>query len=196
MAYSDDNELMDRVKQGEKPAYEELVERHYHAGVVFACQIVRDYHMAEDIVQECFARIYLMRSRYKPSFTFKTYLFTVIRNQSVDYLRKQKKLATADWSESAVAVSGQQVEDVLIDGEEKKDLYRHIRGLKEEHRQLLYLYAIEELSYKEIARITGQSAGQVKAKLFRCRQTLKSRMGEENQSERKRKNHERNLAKG
>ena len=184
MTYKDDNALMAQAAKGSKTAYEELVVRHYDAGVIFACQIVNDYHMAEDLVQECFAKIYFMRNRYKPTFTFKTFLFTVIRNQSIDYIRKQKKLATIDWDESCNDRSVQHVEETLIDDEEKKDLYLQISNLKEEQKQLLYLYAIEELSYKEIARITGQSVGQVKIKLFRCRQKLKSKMGEEKQNDR------------
>lgn len=184
MTNKDDNTLMQQVIQGEKSAFEELVIRHYNAGVVFSYQIVSDYHMAEDIVQECFAKIYFMRNRYKPTFTFKTYLFTVIRNQSIDYIRKQKKITTVDWEESCNDREEHPVEEIIIDGEEKKNMYLQIRNLKEEQKQLLYLFAIEELSYKEIARITGQSAAQVKIKLYRCRQNLKSKMKEGNRDDR------------
>ena len=179
MTYKDDNLLMELAKQGDKSAYEELVVSHYNAGVVFACQIIKDYHMAEDIVQECFAKIYLARSRYKPTFTFKTYLFTVIRNQSIDYIRKREKSSAVEWDEAGNVGDVQHVEEALVEEEEKRNLYMHIRNLKADQKQLLYLYAIEDLSYREIARITGQSVGQVKIKLFRCRQILKSKVKEE-----------------
>lgn len=191
MTDQDDNTLMEQATQGDKTAYEELVVRHYNAGVVFACQIVGDYHMAEDIVQECFAKIYLLRNRYRPAFTFKTYLFTVIRNLSIDYVRKRKKSAAADWDGwdgscniENMRQAEETLEEALIDNEEKKALYSHISNLKKEQKQLLYLYAVEELSYKEIARITGQSVGQVKVKLFRCRKILKSKVEEERQNDR------------
>lgn len=184
MTCKDDNTLMEQVKQGDKTAYEEIVERHYKAGVIFACQIINDHHMAEDIVQDCFAKIYLMRSRYKSTFAFKTYLFTVIRNHSIDFMRKESRSETVDWDDSHDDKSVRYVEEMIINDEEKKRMYFHINNLKAEQKQLLYLFAIEGLSYKEIARITGQSVGQVKIKLFRCRQTLKLKMEEEKRNDR------------
>lgn len=167
-----DHELMERVKQGDKEAYEVLVLKYRQAGIAFSKQIVKDEYLAEDVVQDCFANIYIIRHRYNNRASFKTYLFTLIKNRSIDYLRKQKETAKlCNLDELSYAASS--TEQVYIEKERLDTIYRYLNQMKGESGQMLYLYAVEDLSYDEIARVMKQSKAQVKIKLYRARQKLK-----------------------
>ncbi len=87
---SDDNILMEETNRGNKEAFERLVLKHRKKAIGFAFSFLKDVHMAEDIVQESFAVIYINRSKYEPKNTFKTFLFTIIKNRCIDYWRKNK----------------------------------------------------------------------------------------------------------
>lgn len=86
----DDNVLMEQTKNGDSKDFEKLVLRHREKAIGFAFSLLTDVHMAEDIVQESFAAIYINRNRYKDKNTFKTFLFAVIRNKCIDFIRKNK----------------------------------------------------------------------------------------------------------
>ena len=167
-----DHELMELVKQGDKEAYEMLVLRYRKAGIAFSKQIVKDEYLAEDVVQDCFATIYIIRHRYSNQASFKTYLFTLIKNRSIDYLRKQKDIAKLR-SLDEVSYSASSAEQVYIEKERRDTIYGYLNQMKGDSGQMLYLYAVEDLSYDEIAKVMKQSKAQVKIKLYRARQKLR-----------------------
>lgn len=86
----DDNTIMNIVKSGDKKVFEELVIRHRLKALRFAPKYVKEEFIAEDIIQDSFALIYVKRMEYNNTYSFKTFLYTVIRNKCIDYLRKQK----------------------------------------------------------------------------------------------------------
>ncbi len=91
----EDNALMQFVQQGDRTAFETLMIKHRVAATYFANSFIHDIDISEDIVQESFISVYMSRMNYKPIHTFKTYLFTVVRNHAIDYLRKKK--TTMAW---------------------------------------------------------------------------------------------------
>lgn len=81
---------MEKTKDGNKEAFEKLVLKNRKDAIGFAYSYLKDIYISEDIVQESFASIYINRHSYKPKNTFKTFLFAVIRNRCIDFLRKNK----------------------------------------------------------------------------------------------------------
>ena len=82
--------LIKRLVQGDKTAFE-LLFRFYYAGLVtFATQIVLDAGDAEEIVQDFFVRLWVGRQGIKNSGSLKNYLFTSIKNSSLNFLKKEK----------------------------------------------------------------------------------------------------------
>jgi RNA polymerase sigma factor (sigma-70 family) len=83
----EDSALIKSFLKGNNESFERLIIIHRAKALSFAQRYLHDMYAAEDIVQESFADIYVYRERYKDRYSFKTYLFTIIRNKSVDYIR-------------------------------------------------------------------------------------------------------------
>jgi RNA polymerase sigma-70 factor (ECF subfamily) len=176
---------MERVKSGDRQAFEALVLAHREKAVSFAAGILADYHLAEDVVQESFARVYLRRMDYAPSHTFQTYLYTIIRRRCIDDLRRAKRNPADLVAEvPPLPISGSDPEAAYLQKEELLHLREELALLPAPQRAALYLYAVEGMPYKDIAAIQGVSVAKVKIGLHRARKTIRRTVGQAAQPER------------
>jgi len=171
--HDEDNVLMEKVKNGDKSAYEKLVVKHRTKAINFAYSFISDLYESEDIVQECFAKIYINRMEYKPLNTFKTYLFTVIRNICIDYLRKNKKNRTVNLDDISEIADNISPEDSFIQTERMTKIFKHLDSLSDDYKTVLCLLAFDEMTYEEIAKVMQKSLPQVKVIIHRARKKLK-----------------------
>lgn len=172
-----DNELMQLAGLDDREAFEELVLRYYREAIRAAEQIIHDEMQAQDIVQDCFADIYVQRCRYLPSFSFRTYLYALIRHKSVDYLRragKRELLLDEDGEKRLEEQQGveETPEERYIKKERTRRLAERIGRLPKTQREALYLYAVEDRSYREIAQMLQKSVPQIKIAIHRARKKL------------------------
>ena len=166
-----DEELIMQIKQGNKDSFEILVCRYRAAGIRFAYTIVRQAENAEDIVQDCFVKVYIYRHDLDEKWNFKSYLFTMIRNRCIDMLRKQEREKRL---ESQIAHKREYLpEELLLENEESKRIFRDIQSLKKNYKEAIYLYAVENLSYEAAAKIMGKTQMQVKNYIHRGRKKLR-----------------------
>lgn len=163
----DDNTIMDLVKSGNKKAFEEIVIRHRLKALRFAQKYVKDEFISEDIIQDSFALIYIKRMNYNNKYSFKTFLYTVIRNKCIDYLRKQTPVNIAD-----IKLRTPSAEDIVMKKEDRLFVTELLGKLNKEYKTALYLYEYEDMSYKDISKIMIKSIGQVKIIIFRARKKL------------------------
>jgi RNA polymerase sigma-70 factor (ECF subfamily) len=168
------DEQLKLLKNGDEQAFEEFVIKYRKQAVIFAMSILKDYYAAEDIVQDSFAVFYVYRERLNNYSTAKSYLFSIIHNKTVDYIRKNNKNLNLKFS----AVSTFSPEEQIINKEKEERLTKSFNSLNFNQKKVLYLYAFQELSYKEIAEILGMSLAQVKITIFRARKKLKDFYGE------------------
>lgn len=176
----DDNELMILVKDGNKEAFETLVKKYMPQAKAFACKYVHDSFIAEDIVQESFVDVYIQRFSFDQQYKFSTYLYTIIRNKAVNYLKKNKELSMSDLNEGVEIsffeqklINEDTPETEYFRKEELSDLMSVMERLNKTEREMLYLYAVKECTYKEISEKLGMTVMQVKIKLFRARKKLR-----------------------
>lgn len=176
----DDKELMLLVRDGNKEAYEALIKKHMSQAKTFAYQYVHDTYAAEDIVQESFADIYVQRSNFDLQYSFTTYLYAITKNKAMNYLKKNRELPMSSFEEQTEIPLLEQklIDDVTPETEyfrktELQELMSAIQRLNEDEKNLLYLYAAEDCTYKEIAGKLGITITQVKIKLFRARKKLR-----------------------
>ena len=167
----DDNTLMQHVKEGDQHAFETLVLRHREGALQKAVSLVKDAHLAEDVVQECFADLYLHRSAYRPDFSFSTFLGALVRHKSIDMLRRRKRQPVPS-DELPEAPGGETPESLCIRREIYTNLYRALYDLPEEQRKMLLLFAVHGMDYREIAKSLNKSIPQVKTGLHRIRKKL------------------------
>lgn len=170
---------MQETKQGDKESFEKLVLKHRKNAVGFAYGILKDTYMAEDIVQESFASIYIHRHKYKTKNTFKTFLFAVIRNKCIDFIRKNKNYSSINLDDTSILDTELQPQELF---EQKEDLQYSIQllnKLKQDYRTAFYLYEVERFSYKEITEIMEKSLPQIKIIIYRARKKLQKLLKED-----------------
>lgn len=166
-----DNELMARLKLGDTSALEALIDRHRAFAQGYARRMLGDDGLAEDVVQEAFARVYLARQQYRSEYAFSTWLTTLVRHLCIDQLRRMRRVPVP--TEQLPEESTPSPESEYLALEKRMQLWNLLRALPEGDRALLTGFALEQLSYRELARRHGLTPSQVKLRLHRLRKRLK-----------------------
>ena len=96
-----DEELMAAVALGDLAAFNEIVLRHQDSAWKVAYHFIGNAAEAEDISQEAFLRIFDAASRYKPTASFRTYLFRILNRICLDHIRKKRPIPTDEIREDA-----------------------------------------------------------------------------------------------
>jgi RNA polymerase sigma-70 factor, ECF subfamily len=170
-----DEELADAFRSGDDEAFSTLYERHRRPLYVFAARMLGSAEAAGDLVQDTFLGIYERRHELQSLRSFRGWLFTAGRNRCLTLLRQQKtrgRLATG-------MDPGPQTDEpaTTLESEEESRLVRRaLTEMPPEHREVLVLREYQELSYREIAEVTGASESAVKTRLFRARQALAGKL--------------------
>ncbi len=158
-------------------AFEEIWNRYYsriayYVGRMFPS--LRDE--AEDLVQETFARAFAAFGARDAAAPVAPWLYAIARNLCVDRLRRAGRRGGPEAVlEEAAAENADPCEQVDRD-QRRRAVGEAIRGLPPRDREICYLYYFENLSVREIGRLTGRPAGTVKYRLFRIRDQLRERM--------------------
>ncbi len=173
--------------------FEDLFLPHLNAAYSLARFIARDPAAADDIVQESFLRAFRSFEKYRGG-DAKSWLLAIVRNCSFDWSKSSRRAPPAvDPADRAGTApeplerwipNPEQLGDCTQDGPETAvvrqseidEVRALIRRLPEPFRETLVLRELEELSYKEIAQITGAPIGTVMSRLARARQMLTTEM--------------------
>ena len=181
-----DVQLMLAFKQGDDDAFERLMSKHYRSVLNFIARFIGRPAAAEDLTQEVFLRIYRNRSRYAPQARFRTWMFTIARNLSLNEIRRSARsedlIRRAEPDDGTNTTSNPQSGDVpgpeaeLLLQERREKLHQAIAALPENQRTAILLRRFEGFSYAEIASVLGVSQKAVKSLLSRAKVNLKQRL--------------------
>jgi RNA polymerase sigma-70 factor, ECF subfamily len=161
-------DLIKAARAGSEAAFLKLFDDHRLPLFRFAYRMTGSVPDAEDIVQECFLELLRPECSYDPAVTpIRTYLFGVVRNQSLKRLRK-----TACQSER-VALPGISPEDQVLRIELGELVARAVIELPEGLKEVLILAHYEQMPIAEIARVLGIESTTVKSRLQRARAQLR-----------------------
>jgi RNA polymerase sigma-70 factor (ECF subfamily) len=159
-----DQELVKQYQQGFENALNELVKRHKRSIFTAIYLLVKDRYLAEDIFQETFIKIIntLKQGNYNEEGKFVGWAIRVSRNLTIDYMRKIKRDVTITDSEgndifNHIIIAEENKEDKLIKQQTHKQLKELVNLLPQEQKEVLVLRHWGNLSFKEIAEITGVS---------------------------------------
>ena len=144
----------------------------------FARWLTRSSPDADDLVQESFLRAFRGFDSLRGG-DVKAWLLTIVRNCHATALRQQQRRATVplpdEYEEPAASgASVPQPESASLAAQEQCSLARALAGLPQEHREVLMLREMEDMSYREIAAVTGVAIGTVMSRLARARAALRA----------------------
>lgn len=179
--------LMERIKYGDREAFEELVARFRQPVMNMVMRTVQDATEAEDLAQGVFVQIYKAAGRFKPTAKVSTWIFTIARNLSLNELRRRKRHPAESMDaqlEGGESDYFRQFEDRgarspghdALQSELGSLVDEAVRDLPENQRAAILLCREGGVSYLEIAEIMDTSLSSVKSLVFRGRETLKKRL--------------------
>ncbi|NLL67440.1 MAG: RNA polymerase sigma factor [Clostridiaceae bacterium] len=128
-------------------SFDEIVLRYRENSINFARRYVKDLQICEDIVQEAFASVFVYRDKYNPDMSFKTWLFSIIHNKCVDYLRKNRELLSYSIeAESRECGTFENLDTKII-------LEQEIGRLKPNYRAIIQMIEVEGMTIREAAKV-------------------------------------------
>ncbi len=185
MADNLDLELVRRVQNGDKKAFDLLVLKYQHKIVQLVGRFVRDSSEALDVAQESFIKAYRALPNFRGDSAFYTWLYRIAINTAKNHLvaRSRRPIASdiemevAEQFESAGALRSQESpERLLLADEIAKTVRGAIDDLPKELATAITLRELEGLSYEEIAEAMDCPVGTVRSRIFRAREAIDKKL--------------------
>jgi RNA polymerase sigma-70 factor (ECF subfamily) len=172
-----DLELLDAWRGGDAAAGSELFARHFDA----VCRFFRNKvaEGTDDLIQRTFLAMVESRDRFRGDSSFRTYLFTVARNELFAHLRKSgREQARFDPLEQSICDFGATPTTIVAQRKEQRLLLEALRRVPLDLQLALELYYWEDMSASELARVLDLPEGTVRTRIRRARQLLEQALQE------------------
>lgn len=184
-----DADVMLRVKAGDEPAFDYLVQKYRRPMVSFMYRMAHNAAAAEDLAQEVFLRVYRSRGSYEASAKFTTWLYRIATNLAVNHARdtrheRPENMASLDEADEEtgttmdVADTSPNVEEKLVKQERLKAIRQKVENLPERQRQAVLMHKYQQMDYKQIGEVLNLSESATKSLLFRAYETLREQLKE------------------
>lgn len=173
-----DQEIIRRVLAGEKKAFAELVNRHKDKAMTLAMRMLKNREDAEEALQDAFVRAFHALPRFEWKASFSTWFYRIVYNVCATALSKRDEAYEVPMQgegEGGIEVpSGELTPDVEYESTEFREIVtEEIGKMQDVYASVLTLFFVQEMSYEEIAGVTGFPLGTVKVRLFRARMMLR-----------------------
>ena len=170
-------ELALRSQHGCQECFEELVERYSVRLYQFLRNKTASIQDAEDLVQETFVKAYRNIHRYRSSWKFSTWLFTIGARLATSHHRSLfRRQANTSWRVAEIKAENIRHADVVMQQETFEGLWAIARSLSKDQYQALWLKYAEDMSIKEIAKVLKKTQISAKVLLYRARTNLARRL--------------------
>ncbi len=176
----EDERLVLQFLAGRREAVGDLFRRHRDGVFRIAYRFTGNRDDALEITQDVFMKLIEHLGGFRQGSRFSTWLYRVSVNQTLDFLRRRARLAAAPLSAPPGGGAAGAADPAR--SAERAELRERLKAalgkLSEKHRTAVVLHGVEQLSYKEIAEITGVSTGTVMSRLFYARKRLAELLGD------------------
>ena len=182
-----DEQLVAAYANGNNEAFDALLNRHQTQVFSYIMRIVRNRDLANDIFQETFVKAIttIRQGRYTDAGKFGAWVNRIAHNLVIDFYRQEKSENTTSTDEGEMDIlnradlSEGTVEDVIVNEQIRKDVRRIMRELPKTQRDVLVMRYYRNLSFKQIADMTGVSIntalGRMRYALINMRRIAKER---------------------
>lgn len=162
--------------QGDNKALEELMKKYQNNLIFFITRYVKSRETAQDIFQEVVIYLLEHKETYNLQYSFKTYLYTIAKHRTLNYLKKQKQEnQMQNYEEYEENIPEEEwLEDVILTKERQAKIRKVIQKMKTEYQLVIYFTQIEGLSYKETAHIMEKTEKQIKNLAFNAKKKLRN----------------------
>ena len=188
-----DRLLVDRFRQGDQSAFEQMVARYWDRIYSMVHQLLRNPEDAEEVTQDAFIRAHRGLVNFRGESAFSTWLYQIATNLARNrywYWWRRRRDHTVSFDqpigpENATTLAEvfpselETPEDATVTQEFVSRVAECMPRLSPKHRETLILRNVKSLSYEEIGDILGISVGTVKSRIARARASLRAKLGDE-----------------
>ena len=175
-----DGELITGAISGRTDGFEELVRRYQRPITSYVFRMLGDYEASLDVTQEVFIKVYNSLTKYSAEYKFSTWLYRIAHNAAVDHIRRNSVTPQSIETENSDGTFQIQIESRGASPEQdhersewRTEIDAVVKCLPAAYRNLIVLRHGRDLSYDEIAEVTGLPLGTVKNRLFRAREMMR-----------------------
>jgi RNA polymerase sigma-70 factor (ECF subfamily) len=187
-----DRLLVDRFKGGDAAAFDEMVSRYWSRIYAMVHQFLRNPQDAEEVTQDAFIRAHRGLANFRGDSAFSTWLYQIATNLARNrywywWRRKRDRSVSFDAPVSPdsdltlaeiIPAAVESPDDLTVTQEFVDRVAVGMEKLKSDHREILILRNVKNLSYEEIAGILHLSVGTVKSRIARARVQLREKIGD------------------
>ncbi len=169
-----DLELVREFQDGREGAFDELVKRHMTKAIRLAHAVCGNYEDARDLSQEAFVKAHRALARFEGRAEFSTWFYRILMNTAKDFMRSKNWKRLFAWKdqesqdrffEGVEESSARSPVHIVAGAELDQKITASIRKLPHKQQWVFVLRFLDELSIGQIAQVTGQAEGTVKATL-------------------------------
>ena len=175
-----DNEIISQVLNGDQQAYAGLVSRYQSYVFTLALRMVKNREDAEEVAQDAFIKAYKYLADFKGHSKFSTWLYTIVNNTGISFLRKKKLDIHSLDNEKVFEVADSQDSGMRANIIEQKSKLAMVNDaialLSTDDAQIITLFYKAEQSLEETAQVLGIEVNAAKVRLYRARTRLKEKM--------------------
>ena len=180
-----DTALVERVQNGDKQAFNLLVQKYQYRAKYLVSRFVKDPSEQEDIVQESFIKAYRAIGRFRGDSAFYTWLYRITVNTSKNHLVATGRRPPAqgvDIDETVYCRGADRLietnsPDMVLQNDELVEIVKKaINGLPDELKEAIQLKELDGLSYEDIAAVMNCPIGTVRSRIFRAREAIELAM--------------------
>lgn len=182
---SNEAELVARSRRGDTQAFDELITANRERVYMVAYHIVRNADEALDVTQDTFLRAWKGLGRFDGKASIVSWLCRIATNASIDLVRRRQSHPQTEFESAPMSIdaasrttpSQPEMPGESVDRSEIRARFETaLDSLSPEHRAVILLKEIEDLSYQEIADRMECSIGTVMSRLFYARKNLQSQL--------------------
>lgn len=167
----DESQLIERIKKGDVDAFSKIFEKYYAVLCYFSAKYLKDLDLSRSLVQQFFIDLWLRHEKLSVTHSLKSYLYTSVKNRSIDYLRSQKSTTSLKAIKHEESVS---VYDKIAVSELNASINTAINQLPEKCRNIFILSRFDGLKYGEIAQKLNISVKTVEMQMSIALKKLRS----------------------
>ncbi len=180
-----DSELVRRVQDGDKTAFDLLVLKYQHRIVKLVSRYVREPSEALDVTQETFLKAYRALPRFRGDSAFYTWIYRIAINTAKNHLvsltRRPREVDIENADGEPIGLDELQrsldtPEHLLLTDEIRETILEAMRRLPDDLREAITLREVDGLSYDEIAQVMDCPIGTVRSRIFRAREAIDERL--------------------
>lgn len=168
-----------RFLNGDKEGMVQIILNYKDGLTLYLCKITNNISLAEELMEDTFVQLYVKKPRFSGKSSFRTWLYAIGRNLTLNTLRRRKWISDRSVEEYTDFSNQEDIEKLYIRKEQNTHVYRTMRKLRSEYRQVLYLVFFEEFSNEETAQIMHKSKRQIEMLIYRAKKSLRLELEKE-----------------